>query len=194
MVTLPQFRPGTSSDSQLIRACLRGDDAAWANLIDRYSGLVYSVIRRYRLSEPEALDVFQDVWVSLWEQLGTLRDHARLGPWLMTVAGRLAWGACKRRARLSSSEPIDNALATAPEAGPGPEQLAAEREASAEVNAALASISPRCRLLIHALFCDPTAPTYAEIAERLGCSENSVGPIRGRCFRELRAALETRRR
>lgn len=194
MVLMPRVRAETSADAHLIRACLGGDDAAWEELVDRYSGLVYSVIRRYRLTEPEGLDVFQDVWVSLWEQLGSLRDHARLGPWLVTVTGRLAWDACRQHARLGSRAPLEAVAQSAPDEAPGPEQVVAQREVSEEVRAALASLSPRCRALIEALFFDPTTPSYAEIAGRLGCSENSVGPIRGRCFLELRTALERRAR
>jgi RNA polymerase sigma factor (sigma-70 family) len=72
-----------------------------------------------------------------------------------------------------------------------PERDITEAETSLRVRAALASISPRCRTLLKALFFDETV-SYATIAQQLGCSANSIGPIRGRCFRELRDALADR--
>jgi len=44
------------------------------------------------------------------------------------------------------------------------------------------------RRLLEALFFDETV-SYTEIAVELGCSPNSIGPIRARCFKELRDAL-----
>ncbi len=189
MTLLARFNEETSTDAGLVGACLRADDAAWERLVDRYAGLVYSVIRRYRLPEHDAMDVFQDVWVTAWEKLDTLRDQARLGPWLVTVAGRLAWDAAKRQPLGRVTQPLDAAVADTPDGSPGPDHLASEREMNEEIRAAIERLSPRCRALVLALFYDPTAPTYAEIAERVGCSPNSIGPIRGRCFDELRAAL-----
>jgi hypothetical protein len=36
---------------------------------------------------------------------------------------------------------------------------------------------------------DAETISYAELARRLGCSPNSIGPIRARCFKERRDAL-----
>ena len=41
-----------------------------------------------------------------------------------------------------------------------------------------------------ALFYDPAAPSYAASAARLGVSPETVGPLRTRCLRRLRTALE----
>ena len=57
------------------------------------------------------------------------------------------------------------------------------------MRAAIAALPERDRLLMHAFFYDPTAPSYAEIAARLGVSPETVGPLRTRCLRRLRAAL-----
>ena len=39
-------------------------------------------------------------------------------------------------------------------------------------------------------FYDPTAPSYADIAGRLGVSPDTLGPLRGRCLKQLRLILE----
>ena len=55
------------------------DPAAGERLLDRYSWLVQTVIRRYHLSPEDEADVYQDVFLNCWRELPTLRDRARLG-------------------------------------------------------------------------------------------------------------------
>ena len=179
------------SDASLVVRCLDGDDAAWHGLIGRYARLVEAVIRRYHLPADEQADVFQDVWVALWRDLAAVRQHERLGPWLATAAGRMAWDARKRLARAANGESIDLLVETLVDEAADPGEHVGRIETSERVHAALMRLSPRARLLIQALFFEGTA-SYAEIAAQLGCSPNSIGPIRARCFKELRDALADR--
>jgi RNA polymerase sigma factor (sigma-70 family) len=180
-----------SSDPVLVARCLDGDDAAWHELIARYGRLVEAVVRRYHLPEDDRADVFQDVWVALWRDLAAVRKQDRLGPWLVTVAGRLAWDARKRRVREVNGESVELLLDGLVDESADPAHEAERSETTDRVRAALMRISPRSRRLIEALFFDRTA-SYVEIAAELGCSPNSIGPIRGRCFKELRDALVDR--
>ena len=178
-------------DGVLAARCLSGDDVAWHVLIARYARLVEAVIRRYHLPAEEQADVFQDVWVALWRDLAAVRSHDRLGPWLVTAAGRMAWDARKRLERGGGSGPLDPLLDTLVDHDANPEQQLVRRETSEGVRTALLRVSPRSRRLLEALFFRDTV-SYAEIAEELGCSPNSIGPIRARCFKELRDALADR--
>ena len=65
-------------DPELIRTCLRGDEAAWSKLVDRYRHLVYSVAKRYGLCDADADDVSQNVFVALFRKLGTIRNPSLL--------------------------------------------------------------------------------------------------------------------
>src|SRR5581483_3435046 len=132
--------------------CLAGDDTSWQQLVRRYSRLVEALIRRYHLPADEQADVYQDVWVELWQSLPSVRSHDRLGPWLSTVAGRLAWDARKRRPRQIEGEPAALLLAGLVDQADGPEQQALRRDATERLRIALAHVSPRCRLLMEALF------------------------------------------
>jgi RNA polymerase sigma factor (sigma-70 family) len=131
------------------------------------------------------------VWVALWRELAAVRSQQRLGPWLVTTAGRTAWDARKRIERRRESQQGEGVMELLVDETANPEHEVAERETSLRVRAALAGLSPRCRTLLKALFFDETV-SYVQIAEELGCSANSIGPIRGRCFRELRDALTDR--
>jgi RNA polymerase sigma factor (sigma-70 family) len=187
-----QVQSADISDRALVEGCLAGDNGAWSALLERYGRLIDAVIRRYRLAEDDHADVFQDVCVAIWRDLPNVRDRDRLAPWIVTVAGRHSWDARRRlRPRLGEQE-NDESLTTVPDSEPGPEEMMTRREARTEVRAALATLPQRSRMLLESLFFEEEL-SYAEIARRLQVSQNSIGPLRGRSFKELRAALGSRR-
>src|SRR6266480_2314743 len=65
-----------------------GDQAAWNELIERYSPLVWSVCLRYRLDRQDIDDVGQSVWLLLVENIAKLREPSALPGWLATTTGR----------------------------------------------------------------------------------------------------------
>ena len=73
----------------LVDAALKGDHAAWDRLVQRFSGLVWSVTRSLGLSDDDAAEVSQAVWLRLVEQLARI-DPDRLGAWLEDTARREA--------------------------------------------------------------------------------------------------------
>ena len=78
------------NDRDLVRECLSGNQQAWAAIVEKYKGLVYSVPVRYRMSPQDAADVFQEVWFDLYSELPNLREPGALRGWLITVA----WHKC----------------------------------------------------------------------------------------------------
>lgn len=74
------------SDADLIHCCLQGDNGAWAELVQRYAWLVYSVPRHAGLTAADSEDVLQDVFRILFQKLSTLREPSRLPAWLVTCA------------------------------------------------------------------------------------------------------------
>lgn len=191
MAAMP--REAGESDTTLVEACLRGEAEAWERLVRRYAGLVYSVPRRYGLSEEDAADVFQGTWSALWERLTEVRNRGRLGPWLITVAGRLAYQQVERRQRQAARQKADVDLDLQPDSDAQPEEWAEAFDEAAKVRRAMARLPERCRALLGYLFYDPEAPSYLEIARRLQVSPDTIGPLRGRCLRHLRELLEEAR-
>ena len=77
-------------DAQLVARCRAGDEAAWALLVDRFSRYVYSISTgAFRLSEPDAEDVFQEVFTRVYTRLDKLRDDSALRPWIGQLTRRL---------------------------------------------------------------------------------------------------------
>src|SRR5262249_42929137 len=80
----------------LVARVQAGDEAAWEVLTDRYTGMLWSVVRGMRLSHADAADAVQTTWLRLVESLGNLREPERLGAWLATTIRREALAILRR--------------------------------------------------------------------------------------------------
>ena len=171
--------------TDLVTRARKGDQQAWDALVARYAPLIWSICRRYRLSDADAEDVGQAVWMRLVSQLDSLRDPAALPGWLSTTTRR----ECFRVQRVTGKHlaagqmPDHENIADGQAAAADHELLTAERDAV--LRDAFTRLSPDCQRLMAMLISDPPVP-YAEISARLGISVGSIGPIRGRCLERLR--------
>ena len=179
--------PPVPADDKLIADCLRGDQDAWSALVDKYRNLVYSVPVKYRMPPQDAADVFQAVWTELFAELPRLRSAGGLRSWLITVAGHKCYQWKRQQSAHAQTsdvnyEPIDR-QASYPE-------WRQEVEREQMLRDALFELPPRCREMVRLLFYHQPPLPYKEVAERLGLAEGSIGFIRGRCLKKLRAVLE----
>jgi RNA polymerase sigma factor (sigma-70 family) len=176
---------GSRNITDLIASARTGDERAWAALVERYASLVWSICRQHGLSDADAEDVGQNVWLQLVRQLDQIREPAALPGWLVTTTRRT----CARlrrtgEGRLSRGRCLDAELLPDAE-GEAVERdlLAAERHAA--LREAFADLPISHQRLITMLIADPPVP-YAEISARLGIAVGSIGPIRARCLDRLR--------
>ena len=178
----------TRDDSVVIDlvTCARdGDVRAWDALVERYTPLIWSICRKYRLDRADADDVGQSVWLHLVDQLGKIREPAALAGWLATTTRREC-GRLVRASRgphavvyaLDAENMVDEQAAAAEQ-----EVLAAERHAA--LREAVTELPPDCQRLVGMLTADPPVP-YAEISARLAMPVGSIGPTRSRCLDRIR--------
>jgi RNA polymerase sigma factor (sigma-70 family) len=166
-------------DTDLIDRCLKGDQAAWKDLIIRYQRLVYSIAHVFCSNPEDVSDVFQQVWLELYQQLKDLRNVEALPAWLITVTRRRSYAVLHAR---YGSEPLEEDI---PDIS---EQLTrVEREHTLE--RALDQLTDRCRRLIDLLYFDASEPSYLQISQTMGMPEASIGPTRARCLDKLRKLL-----
>ena len=171
----------------LVAACLRGDQNAWETLVRSHAGLVYAVIRRCGFDGDEAADLFQEVWMAAWDGLGSIRDERALAGWLATIAARRAKRALLQRAQQPTRTTAD--VPERPDPDPLPDEVVIDRERGSAIRAAVEALSERDRRIVQYFFYDATAPSYSEIAARLGVAPDTIGSLRTRCLRRLREAL-----
>jgi RNA polymerase sigma factor (sigma-70 family) len=179
-----------SSDTQLIRGCLKGSEQAWSSLIGRYKNLIFSIPIRTGIPPDDATDIFQAVCVDLLSELPRLRHPQALPRWLIQVTFHkcLRWKA--DRDRYSADEAEDDEAESCGGAQPVPDELLYESERSQKIRQVLSELEPRCRELIQALFFESPVRPYREVAQSLGLAEGSIGPVRERCLERVRRLLE----
>jgi RNA polymerase sigma factor (sigma-70 family) len=178
----------------LVTAAAGGDPAAWHELVRRFSGLVWSITRAYRLSRADAADVSQTAWLRLAEHIGKINNPERVGAWLATATRRECLHSLRMTARTVPTEDMTwfdgNAAGDDPTEG---EVLRAEAERedaqrAAAVRQAFGRLPQRCSELLRVLMATPP-PSYADVAAALGLPVGSIGPTRARCLQRLRQEL-----
>ena len=170
---------------ELLGAAAGGDEGAWGELVDRFTGLVWATARAHRLSAADAADVVQTTWLRLVEHLDRIRDPAGLGGWLATTARHECLRVLRLQGRMVPTGEPDFAQPTADD------ELDArllERERDSLLWRAFAGLSERCQALLR-LVASPLEPSYAEIGAALGMPIGAIGPTRARCLDRLRLGL-----
>ncbi len=174
------------SAGNLVRLAASGDEDAWQALVDRYTGMLWSIARAYGLPTAEAADVVQTAWLRLVERLETLRDPDSVGAWLATTVRREAVRTLRRGSRqvLSGDDrPLELAD---PRPGPAASVVTAER--AALLWRSVNQSPERCRRLLRVLMADPP-PSYEQISSALDMPIGSIGPTRRRCLEQLRRTV-----
>lgn len=171
----------SATTRELVAAAAAGDREAWAALVERHTGLLWSVARSFRLPEADAADVVQTTWLRLVEHLDRVDDPDRLPGWLATTARR----ECLRLVRRVGREAYHPLADEVADDGPGLDAGLLTGERDAALWGALAQLDELCRQLLRVLMADPP-PSYAVVAAALDMPMGSIGPRRSRCLSKLR--------
>jgi RNA polymerase sigma factor (sigma-70 family) len=174
-----------STVPELVAAALDGDQSSWNRLVDRYTPLVLSVVRRHRLQGSDAEDVVQTVWLRLIEHLGGIRQPAALPGWIVTTARNECLHLIRGHKQVS---PTDLGEQGWPEGAgePSIDRDLLEGERHEALLSALAELSDRQRAVLLLLIEDPPL-SYEEISRRSGLPIGSIGPTRARALARIRA-------
>jgi RNA polymerase sigma factor (sigma-70 family) len=177
------------TDRELLVSCRRGDESSWQALVDRYQRLIYAIPRRAGLNEDQAGEVFQEVFLTLFEKMNEINEPDRLHAWLVTTARRKTWRFLSKERSLRSTQTgethTDEEALAAVDNAPLPDETLVRLEEQHQIRTALSNLDPRCRQLLTMLYYQPEPPPYSEIAAALGTPEGSIGPTRARCLKKL---------
>jgi len=182
----------SADDHHLIAECLKGDQAAFGVLVQRYQDRLYNTVYRLVDNNDDALDVVQDAFLNAYQSLGTFHGDSAFFTWLYRIAVNTAIS-LKRKRRVMvridggrngepTIEPCDSSDLSRP--GHALEQAEQERH----IRQALARLSPEHRTVL--VMKDMEGQKYETMAEVL---QVPIGTIRSRLHRarlELRELLE----
>ena len=186
-IAVATSRDTAAEDEKLVQECLNGDEKAWNRLIDKYKRLIYSVPVKYGLSPDDAADVFQNVCVDLFTNLGKLRKIESIRSWLITVATHKCFHHKRHQRQDVELDAMEQEMAE--ELAPAAPQVMQEVQEEQAVRDAIQRLSPRCADLVRMLFFEQPPLPYADVAQKLGLATGSIGFIRGRCLNRLQKIL-----
>ena len=156
---------GTADTVLLERWQRRGDADAFAELVQRYSGMVHAACRRVLGDAALAEDVAQECFIELMRSRARIR--VSLGAWLHTMATRRALDRIKGDARRRRRE--EQVAAVQPQSLEAGVEMA---EVLACLDEAIAALPAKYREVVVARFLD--GEPHTAVAQRLGIAESTV--------------------
>jgi len=72
-------------DNEIISRVLHGEQGAYADLVNRYQGYVFTLVLRMIKSREDAEEVAQDVFVKAYRSLANFRGESKFSTWLYTI-------------------------------------------------------------------------------------------------------------
>lgn len=181
-----------NSDAALVKGCRKGDQTAWNTLVDRYQRLIFAIPRRAGLSEEQAADVFQEVFLTLVEKIDSIEQPEKIRSWIVTTAKFKTWAVVRGSKGIYSpgtEEEMEAEMARIEDNAPLADDLLIELEEQHLIRTALKLLEERCQQILSMIYlCDPSA-SYAEVAAAIGVGETSISPLRSRCLKKLEKVL-----
>ncbi len=183
------------TDSTVVERCLRGDDAAWNELVRLHTRRVYGLCYRFTGRESEAQDLTQEVFLRVFRALESFRStEGSFSTWLARLTRNLLIDHYRRTRNERVTDSIEDQLPRIEEgftATARPDAALAGREASELLQNALSKLSPDLRETI--ILRDLQDREYREIAQILSIPEGTVKSRLNRGRAELARLLKRHR-
>lgn len=87
---IAEMTRATGKEAALVAALKDGDEAAFAELVDRHTPSMLRVARGYVRSHEIAEEVVQEAWIALLKGIGKFEGRSSLRTWLFTVLINIA--------------------------------------------------------------------------------------------------------
>jgi RNA polymerase sigma-70 factor (ECF subfamily) len=183
----------SGDDDRLIADCLKGQTAAFGELVRRYQDRLFNTVFRLVDSAEDAQDVVQEAFLHAYQSLDRFKGESQFFTWLYRIAVNSAIS-LKRKQRIVVSLHVDReGQGSVPEPHDVSElsqpDLVLERaDEERRIQAALNRLSPEHRAVL--ILKDLEDQKYETMAEIL---QVPIGTIRSRLHRarlELREVLE----
>ncbi len=178
-------------DVALMLAFQKGDEQAYAQLVERFQGIVINAIYRYVGDRAEAEDLSQDVFVRVFNARRTYEPQAKFTTWLFRIVTNMCLNEIRDRGRhkILSLAP-DEVLTQQPdrrEPEDGPLHALGQAELRTRIKAAIDELPNTQRMAI--LLDKYQDCSYEEIAEHMKLSTMAVKSLLSRARENLRKRL-----
>lgn len=177
------------SNTDLILRCQEGkqpDRVAFAELLRRYQGYVDKILYNLAPDWQDRGDLAQEVWIKVYNKVGTLQDPTKFKGWLGRITTNLFYDQLRKRKRYTSPVSLDASVYTdddefsweLPSDLPLPEENLTTVEFYEQLQVAIASLPDTFRTTI--ILREIQGLNYEEIAE---ITQVSLGTVKSRIAR-----------
>lgn len=177
------------TDQELVALLIKGDQQAFALLVERHQRAVFNLTYRMLGEAKEAEDAAQEAFLRAYQHIDRYDASRPFKTWLLSIASNYCIDKLRKR-RLTWLS-LDEPLAPHPELNSkalGPEDSAIEAQRSAAVHGLLNQLPPDYRAAVILRYWYDMS--YAEIAEILDTTESA---IKSRLFRARQTLAEEAR-
>jgi RNA polymerase sigma factor (sigma-70 family) len=179
-------RPATGGAARAtLTALAAGDNATWQATVTRYEGLLRFSARAVLRNDSDVDEAVQRTWVLLLRNADRIQDGDRLPGWLATTARREALAILRAQQREAPSADVADRVS------PDEKDLASDlmtEELNRALHRAVENLPESQRIIVRAMLDEPRS--YDALSRDLDIPRGSLGPLRGRAIRALRAQLE----
>lgn len=164
---------GPKSDEILVHRARAGSERAWLTLVRRYETSLYNYSLRMSSNPDDAMDILQDVLLSVYRNLDSFRGDGPFRAWLFRIASFRCTDFLRRRYRQPVFQESEEANA--------PDNVADDRH---DLQRMLMALSPDERQLVELKFFQSF--TFVEISAQLGIPSNTAKTRIYSALRKLR--------
>ncbi len=180
---MPETTELRPSDVELVAACRAGEAWAWEALVDRFARYVSAIaMQAFRLSPHDAEDVFQVVFLRVYERLDSLRSDEAIRPWLGQLTRNCCLDVLRASGRTVPVEAIDAVYE------PHGDDVIARLDDAMHVREGLAQLGPDCQEILDRFFARDES--YRTIGDALAIPPGTIASRISRCLGHLRAELD----
>jgi RNA polymerase sigma-70 factor (ECF subfamily) len=177
------------TDTELIKRILKGEQALFAQLVQRYQQYVFTLVLRFTDNREDAEEISQDTFIKAYRSLADFRGEAKFSTWLYTIV-RTSCITFLRKKKLDTTS-IDNerTLLQLENRESGFSANSVEQKSRhAMVNAAIQLLSPDDAQLLTLFY--KGEQTLEEIGRIMSLDPNNVKVKLHRARNRLREKME----
>ena len=176
--------PSPDAERELVQRAREGNEEAFGTLMRNHYEPVFRLVNSIIRDEHSARDVCQEVWLTIWKNIGSFRGEAKFSTWVHPIATRRAIDHLRSRKRWlnrfipflpeNSDDGNSDRQIGAPEpvAASDPRQDAEQVEKNARFERAIAALPPKHRAVL--ALREIQGLSYDEIAENLDIARGTV--------------------
>lgn len=178
------------SDSEVVEQILNGKRERYRFLVEKYSPMLFHLVRSFEKNEEEVKGIVQDIFVKIYTKLETFSSRSKFSTWIYSIAMNHCRDYSKNIRRKNSrfSELEDGYIEEQENSDAGPDAVIEQAETSRLLMAAIGRLDPDKSGPLMMRYRD--GMSFKAISEELNLTEAALKVRVHRARAELKNFLE----